>query len=98
MRYQVRIVDDTALPEGVEWAFARQAGHTYLFVKKSAVAASPGTCDALARAWTCWQQVEGAGPQGEPRGARKAGGLRALSAALLATWGPDLTGFDAVVL
>lgn len=55
MRYQVRFVDDGALPSTVEWAFARTAGETYLFVKHSAIDAATGRCEALTRAWEAWQ-------------------------------------------
>ena len=57
--YQVRFVEEGALPEGTEWAIARQAGRTFLFVKESAVTTSPdGCCDALSRAWKAWQAAE----------------------------------------
>lgn len=58
MRYQVRFVGNDDLPEGVEWVFARQAGHTYLFVKQSAICEETGRCKALSRAWQVWQDVE----------------------------------------
>lgn len=61
MRYQVRFVDDAALPE-VEWAFARIDGTTYLFVRRSAIDTSTGACDALTRAWEAWQRVDPAIP------------------------------------
>lgn len=58
MQYQVRFVADDALPAEVEWAFARQAGDTYLFVKQSAIDVTTGRCDALTRAWEVWQAAE----------------------------------------
>lgn len=58
MDYQVRFVSEDALPAGVDYAFARQAGSTYLFVKASAVGHPSGRCDALTRAWECWQAAE----------------------------------------
>lgn len=58
MRYQVRFVEDDALPKEVEWVFARQAGHTYLFVKQSAICETTGRCKALSRAWEVWQDAE----------------------------------------
>lgn len=58
MSYQVRFVQDSGLPEGVEWAFARTSDDTYLFVKQSAIDVSTGRCDALTRAWEAWQCVE----------------------------------------
>lgn len=58
MEYQVRFVGDAAMPEGVEWAIARQAGETYLFVKCSAIGSATGRCDVLTRAWESWQAAE----------------------------------------
>jgi hypothetical protein len=58
MRYQVRFVSDTSLPEGVEYAFARQGDETYLFVKQGAVDTTSGRCDALSRAWERWQDAD----------------------------------------
>jgi hypothetical protein len=56
MRYQVEFVSDDSLPAGVEWAFARTLGETYLFVKRSAIEATQeGRDDVLCRAWTAWQ-------------------------------------------
>lgn len=56
MRYQVEFVSDDSLPAGVEWAFARTLGETYLFVKKSAIAdVKNGSGDVLCRAWAAWQ-------------------------------------------
>jgi F0F1-type ATP synthase epsilon subunit len=60
MRYQVRFVSDTALPEGVEYAFARQGNETYLFVKRGAVDVTSGRCDALTRAWERWEDADAA--------------------------------------
>ena len=56
MEYQVRFVGNSALPEGVEYAFACQAGETFLFVKRSAVNAVTGHPDALSRARETWQR------------------------------------------
>lgn len=58
MRYQVRFVRDDSLPSGVDYAFARQGGDTYLFVRHSAVDPQTGACIALTRAWECWQAAE----------------------------------------
>jgi len=58
MRYQVRFVADGTLPSGVEWAFARTLGETYLFVTQSAIDTTTGRCEALCRAWTAWQSIE----------------------------------------
>jgi hypothetical protein len=55
MRYRVRFVNDTALPEGVEFAFARLAEQAFLFVKRSAIDPVTGECDAVVRAWTLWE-------------------------------------------
>lgn len=55
MRYRVQFVDDTALPEGVEFAFARFAAGAVLFVKRSAIDPVTGECDAVVRAWTLWE-------------------------------------------
>ena len=63
MRYQVRFVSDHSLPEGVAWAFARQAGETYLFVKQSTINARTGCCDALDRAWTAWERTYSLEPE-----------------------------------
>lgn len=84
-RYQVRFVDDTSLPEGVEWIFARQEGSTYLFVKESAIDTTTGQCEALTRAWECWQKVEAAPQPSRIWG--RVGHLRNLSAILLAAYG-----------
>jgi hypothetical protein len=54
MHYQVRFVSEHALPDGVTWAFATQAGETYLFVKWSALDRSTGRCPALDRARAVW--------------------------------------------
>lgn len=58
MGYQVRFVASGSLPAGVEWAFARTLGETYLFVSADAISASTGRCDALCRAWEAWEQYE----------------------------------------
>lgn len=58
MRYQVRFVENAAMPTDVEWAFARQAEDTFLFVKESAIDVTTGRCDALSRAWQVWQDAE----------------------------------------
>lgn len=55
MHYEVRFVSDHSLPEGVEWAFARQAGETILFVRQSAIDATTGRCGALDAAWSAWE-------------------------------------------
>lgn len=57
MKYQVRFVEDSGLPQEVEWAFARTTGETYLFVKQSAIDPTSGRCDALTHAWEAWQAV-----------------------------------------
>jgi hypothetical protein len=54
MRYEVRFVSDHSLPAGVTWAFARQAGEAYLFVKSSAIDPVTGRCEALDRAREVW--------------------------------------------
>lgn len=54
MSYEVRFVSDHSLPEGVTWAFARQAGEAYLFVKSSAIDPVTGRCEALDRARAAW--------------------------------------------
>lgn len=58
MRYQVRFVADGSLPGGLEWAFARTIGETYLFVTQSAIDVTTGRCDALTHAWSAWQAAE----------------------------------------
>lgn len=88
MRYQVRFVDDTALPEGVDWTFARLAGETFLFVKNSAIDTTTGECDALTRAWKCWQVLKDAKPAGKPsRAQSEVGHLRNMTPLLLAAYG-----------
>ena len=66
MRYQVRFVPNDSLPTGVEWAFARTSGETFLFVKRSAIDETTGRCDALTRAWAAWQSVEAEEIGGKP--------------------------------
>lgn len=57
--YQVLFVEDSQLPEGVDFAFARTLEHTYLFMKRSVVDASPGgRCDALTRSFNTWEQAQ----------------------------------------
>ena len=57
--YQVRFVEDSALPEGVDYAFARTLEHTYLFMKRSVVDAVPGgRCDALTRSFNTWEEAQ----------------------------------------
>ena len=60
MSYTVRFIDSDALPSGLEFVFARQAGDTYLFVKQSAIDTKTGHCDALTRAWEVWESAEDA--------------------------------------
>jgi len=67
MRYQVRFVQDDSLPTGVEWAFARTSGETFLFVKRSAIDDVTGRCDALTRAWAAWQAIEADAVRNGPR-------------------------------
>ena len=55
MQYQVRFVPDHSLPEGVRWAYARQAGETYLFVKQSTIDLATGRCDAITEAWNAYE-------------------------------------------
>lgn len=55
MRYQVSFVEDGALPRDVEFTFVRVSGQTFLFIKRSAIDARTGRCDALTRAWGIWQ-------------------------------------------
>jgi hypothetical protein len=59
MHYEVRFVGDSELPDGVDYAFARTADHTYLFMKRSAVDACPGgECEALTRSFTTWERAQ----------------------------------------
>lgn len=58
MRYQVRFVSDDALPAGVEYAFARVAGATFLFIRESCINRTTGRCDGLTRAWEAWQAMQ----------------------------------------
>lgn len=57
MRYQVRFVDDSRLPDGVEFAFARFADEAFLFIKNSAIDPVTGSCDAVVRAWVMWESA-----------------------------------------
>lgn len=57
VKYQVRFVEDSGLPDGINWAFARTVGDTYLFVKQSAIDPDTGRCDALNDAWKVWLSV-----------------------------------------
>lgn len=54
MRYQVRFVADESLPTDTTWAFAQQAGQTYLFVRQSAIDWETGQCSALDDACGYW--------------------------------------------
>lgn len=56
--YQVVFVKDSELPNGVDYAFARMDEHTYLFMKRSAVDADPGRCDALTRSFNTWERAQ----------------------------------------
>jgi hypothetical protein len=59
MRYKVRFVKDSELPDGVDYAFACTAGQTYLFMKRSVVDADPGgECVALSRSFTTWERAQ----------------------------------------
>lgn len=58
MRYQVRVVPEDALPNGVAWAFAKTPTETYLFVSESALQSGVGRCDVLCEAWEAWQCAE----------------------------------------
>jgi hypothetical protein len=53
MPYQVRVVENTAIPADHDWIFATQRGKTYLFIKESVI--TPGPCVALARAREVWE-------------------------------------------
>lgn len=55
MKYEVRFVGDSDLPDGVEFAFARFAGEAYLFIKQSSIDPETGSCDAVVRAWVLWE-------------------------------------------
>lgn len=55
MRYQVRLVGDSDLPDGVDYAFAKVDDRTYLFMKASVVRAPDGECRALTRSFTTWE-------------------------------------------
>lgn len=58
MHYQVRFVEDSELPSGVEFVFARVADGTYLFMKRSAILyAAPGKCEALTRSFSTWERA-----------------------------------------
>lgn len=68
MHYQVRFVDDDALPADVRFAFARAADGTYLFVRSSCINRTTGRCDALTQAWRVWQSVQLEQPAGALQG------------------------------
>lgn len=67
MGYQVRFVADGSLPGGVEWAFARTARETYLFVTRSAIDETTGRCDAMSEAWTAYESMVGRSGPGPRR-------------------------------
>lgn len=58
MGYEVRFVESGSLPRGIDWAFARAEGETYLFVSRDAIDPESGRCDALCRAWTTWESMQ----------------------------------------
>lgn len=58
MRYEVRFVEDSALPSEVEFAFVRLDSRTYLFMKESAVRLPPGECTALTRSFNTWERAQ----------------------------------------
>lgn len=59
MRYQVRFVEDSRLPSGVEFAFVSVGDETYLFMKRSACSSTTGECEALTRSFNTWQRAQG---------------------------------------
>ena|SRR5690349_1689006 len=97
MKYQVVFVDDSSLPVGVEWTFARQTGQTYLFVKQSAIDASTGECPALSRAWACWQKTTGE-PSRAERVRSEVGRIRVATAVLLAGYGITMLKVGSAVI
>lgn len=59
MRYEVRFVGDSDLPEGVDYAFAKTTDRTYLFMKRSACTVDgTGECEALTRSFNTWEQAQ----------------------------------------
>lgn len=58
MRYEVRFVEDSQLPSGVEYAFVRLTDQTYLFMKRSAIDVTTGLCAALTRSFNLWQRAQ----------------------------------------
>jgi hypothetical protein len=50
MKYQVKEVPDSDLPEGTDWALARVSEGIYLFVRESRFADHAGLCAILAAA------------------------------------------------
>lgn len=66
MRYEVRAVADSSLPEGTDWAIARVAEGVFLFVKQSRFACEKGMCELMAEVWRA-SAMYGAGlPPGLP--------------------------------
>lgn len=60
MRYEVRFVGDSELPDGVDYAFAKVADRTYLFMKASVARATNGECEALTRSFATWEAARDA--------------------------------------
>lgn len=63
MHYQVRFVEDSRLPSGVEFAFVSVGDETYLFMKQSAIRPGEGECEALTRSFNTWQRAQGVRPR-----------------------------------
>lgn len=58
MCYEVRFVQDSELPEGVDYAFAKAGGCTYLFMKQSARGGGAAAeWRALGRAFATWERA-----------------------------------------
>jgi hypothetical protein len=51
--YQVRFIDDDALPTETDWAIVSRGNVSQFFVKRSRV-----TPDVLAEAWAAWEDRE----------------------------------------
>ena len=58
MIYEVHVVDDSGLPDGVDYAFAVVDGQTYRFIKESCLRSSPEKCKGLTRAFTTWERAQ----------------------------------------
>lgn len=58
VEYNVHIIDDDELPDEVEWAFVRQDGHMYFWLKRSTAADPEALAKALEESWETFRMIE----------------------------------------